>query len=156
MNTPVPKGSDIKESWYLVDATNMVPGRIASRIARRLQGKDSTQFTPYALPAVHVVIVNAGKVFLAQSKEEQPYYYHTGYTGGIRQESWLRTLEGKHPERFLTRMIKCMMPKHSPRARRIMECLHVYKESSHPHAAQNPVEWDLGNTNRKNVRTDVV
>ena len=158
MKSPVSKPSDFPESWYLVDAKDMVLGRVASRIALVLQGKANPRFVNHLMPNVHVVVVNAGKVALTgnkyDDKEEELFYYHTGYPGGIRSETYRQTLEGKHPERVMLRAIKRMLPKNSPRGRAIMRCVRVYPGAEHPHEAQERkmVRLDFAAANRKNVR----
>lgn len=158
MKSPVSKPSDFPESWYLVDGKDMVLGRIASRIALLLQGKANPRFVNHLAPNVHVVVVNARHIALTgkkyDDKEEELFYYHTGYPGGIRSETYRQTLEGKHPERVMMRAIKRMLPKNSPRARAIMRCVRVYAEADHPHSAQEQkmTKLDFGSVNRKNVR----
>lgn len=154
MKSPTTKLADMPEMWCVVDAKGAILGRIASRIALLLQGKCSPKFAPYALPNVHVVVVNAKEIALSGKKyddsEEELFYRHTGYVGGIVSETYNQTLTGKRPENVMIRAIKRMLPKHSPRARRIMECTHVYAGSDHPHQAQKPVVWDLANEHKKN------
>ena len=142
------------ELWYVVDVKEAILGRIASRIALLLQGKCTPKFAPYAFPNVHVVVVNAIDIALTGKKrhdgEEEVFYRHTGYPGGIKSETYQQTLNGKHPEDVVIRAVKRMLPKHSPRARRIMKCLHVYAHSEHPHHAQQPAVWNLADEHKKN------
>jgi large subunit ribosomal protein L13 len=156
MKSSVARQGDYKESWYFVDAKGLVLGRISSRIALLLQGKENPKFAPYIQPNVHVVIVNAEKIALTgnkrNDKEEELFYYHTGYPGGIRSETYAQTLEGKHPERVVIRAIKRMLPKRSPRARQILKCLHVYAGESHPHTGQSSLMQSVDfSANRKNA-----
>jgi len=142
------------ELWYVVDAKEAILGRIASRIALLLQGKCTPKFAPYALPNIHVVVVNADAIALTGKKlhdsEEELFYRHTGYIGGLVSETYAQTLSGKHPQDVVIRAVKRMLPKHSPRARKILNCLHVYAGPHHPHAAQKPETWALADQHIKN------
>jgi large subunit ribosomal protein L13 len=154
IKAPMQRAEDFQESWRLVDAKDMILGRIAGRIARFLQGKDDTKFAPHVFPKNYIVIINAEKIGLTgkkyDDKEEECYYYHTGHPGGIKQETYRQTLTGKRPERVILRAIKRMLPKDSPRARDIFACVKAYVGPDHPHQAQKPLPWDLAEANPKN------
>jgi|GEM_PF-1316657 len=155
MNSPMPKSNTFTEKWYIVDAKDLVLGRMAGRIAWLLQGKMDPQFANYAKPKIHVVIINAKHVGLTGKKyddsEEECFYWHTGWHGSLHRETYKQTLTGKHPERLVYRAIKRMLPKDSSRARDILQCVRVYAENEHPHQSQSPQNWDLASENRKNT-----
>lgn len=147
--------SKIQEQWYLVDAANVVLGRLASRVALLLQGKTDCYYRPQLMPKTHVIIINAEKIRLTGKKakmKEEAFYYHTGYIGGIKSETYSDTLRGAHPERVVQRAIKRMLPKHSARARfTFKKNLRVYSGPSHPHAPQAPKPLDISSANAKNT-----
>jgi large subunit ribosomal protein L13 len=142
------------ELWYVVDAKAAILGRIASRIALLLQGKCTPKFAPYAQPNIHVIVVNADSIALTGKKlhdsTEELFYRHTGYVGGLVSETYAQTLSGKRPQDVVIRAIKRMLPKHSPRARQILKCLHVYASPDHPHAAQKPQLLEIADQHPKN------
>ena len=145
------KPAEVKKAWLVVDAEGLVLGRLATLVAMRLRGKHKPQFTPHVDCGDHVVIVNAEKVRLTGNKAEQDsFYWHTGYPGGIKQRTTRERLEGKYPERVIEKAVERMITR-GPLGRRQMKNLHVYAGSEHPHAGQQPVALDVGAMNRKNL-----
>ena len=152
MKTYSAKPSEIEKKWILIDAKDMVVGRLASVIAMRLRGKHLPTFTPHMDTGDNVVVVNADKVKLTGNKLDQSkFYWHTGYPGGIKDRSQRQLLEGKFPERVLENAVRRMMPG-GPLSRQQMKNLRVYAGTEHPHEAQQPKALDVASMNSKNVR----
>lgn len=155
MKTYNAKPSDITKKWIVIDAQDLVLGRIATKAAMILRGKHKPTYTPHMDCGDHVVIINAEKVHLTGNKyENKKYFWHTGFPGGIKERSPRKLLESKFPERVLGKAIERMMPKDSPLAREQMRSLHIYAGSEHPHAGQKPEVLDLGALNRKNKKSE--
>ncbi len=147
------KPAEVENKWIVVDAKDVVVGRLASFIALRLRGKHRADFTPHTDCGDHVIVVNAEKVvFTGRKNENKRYYWHTGFPGGVKETSPRRLLEGKHPERVLEKAVERMLPKESPLARKQLAKLRVYAGADHPHAAQQPESVDFKSRNTKNVR----
>lgn len=147
------KPADVKRSWVLIDAENMVLGRLAAIVANRLRGKHKASFTPHVDCGDYVVIVNAEKIALTGNKlADKKFYWHTGFAGGIKERTMGQILSSKHPERVIIKAVERMVPR-GPLGRDVMRKLKVYAGPSHAHEAQNPVKLDLAALNRKNVRS---
>jgi len=147
------KPAEVENKWIVVDAKDVVVGRLASFIALRLRGKHRADFTPHTDCGDHVIVVNAEKVvFTGRKNENKRYYWHTGFPGGVKETSPRRLLEGKHPERVLEKAVERMLPKESPLARKQLAKLRVYAGADHPHAAQQPESVDFKSRDTKNVR----
>ena len=128
--------------WYIVDATNMPLGRLASQVAAVLRGKNKPEFTPNQLCGDHVIIINTDKVVLTGNKLEDKYYrYHTGYVGGLKTFTFEKKIQ-RHPDAPLMLAIKGMLPK-GPLGRAILKNVKIYAGTEHPHAAQKPEAWTL-------------
>ena len=137
MKTYVAKEHEVEKKWYLVDAQDMILGRLATQIAMRLRGKHKPIFTPHADTGDFVVVINAEKVSLTGNKwDNKMYYRHTGYLGGLKQISARKLIE-KKPDQVLYMAVKRMLPKNSL-GRRQLKKLKIYAGSEHPHVAQNP------------------
>jgi large subunit ribosomal protein L13 len=146
------KPADVQKKWVLIDAENLVVGRLASLIAMRLRGKHLPTFTPNVDDGDHVIVVNAEKVaFTGRKRVQQTYYWHTGYPGGIKSRTADKILEGRFPERVLYKAVERMMPKESPLARKQMTHLHIYAGPEHKHEAQQPEKLDIAALNPKNT-----
>ena len=142
----------IEKKWILLDAEDVVLGRLAAFAASRLRGKHKPAFTPHMDDGDNVIIINAGKVKLTGYKrEDKIYYWHTGYPGGIKQRTAREILEGDHPTRVVEKAIERMIPK-GPLGRQQLRNLRVYAGSDHPHSAQEPTVFDVGAMNPKNKR----
>ncbi len=137
MSTYFPKEGEIARKWYVVDATNQPLGRLATRVARILSGKDSPRYTPFIDTGDHVIVINADKVKLTGLKADSKVYRHyTGFPGGLRQEEFTKRLARK-PELIVEEAIRGMLPK-TKLGRAMSKKLNVYKGDQHPHQAQKP------------------
>ncbi len=135
--TSVASRGEIRQEWWVVDATNKVLGRLATRVARVLSGKHRPGYLPYRDTGDFVVVTNADKVLLTGRKtEEKIYRRHTGYPGGLKSVR-ARELSAKYPERLIEEAVRGMLPK-SRLGRRQFKKLKVYRGPSHPHEAQKP------------------
>jgi large subunit ribosomal protein L13 len=153
MKTYTAKPADIDKTWIIIDAEGIVLGRLASVIAMRLRGKHKATFTPHMDMGDNVIVINAGLVQLTGNKRDGKIYYrHTGYPGGIKQRTAREILEGKFPERVLTKAVQRMLPG-GPLSRRQMTNLRIYAAAEHPHEAQSPDVLDVASMNSKNTRS---
>ncbi len=141
MKSYVAKPHELVRKWYVVDATDMSVGRLASQVAKILRGKHKPIFTPHVDTGDFVIVINAAKAKLTGNKAEEPIYWHTMYPGGIRQITRGKMFETK-PERSIERAVKGMIP-HNKLGAQIMTKLKVYAGAEHPHEAQQPVKLDL-------------
>jgi large subunit ribosomal protein L13 len=136
------KPGEVESKWYIVDATDMVLGRLASQVASILRGKNKPEYTPNVLCGDHVIVVNCEKVRLTGKKLEQKYYrYHTGYVGGLKEVQYKKLMNEK-PDFAVLKAVKGMLPKNSL-GRDMLTNLRVYVGSEHNHQAQCPVELKL-------------
>lgn len=127
----------VRRTWYLVDATDKTLGRLASRIAQILRGKNKPEFTPHVDTGDFVVVINARKVRVTGNKaKDKIYYHHSGYPGGLKEITFEKLL-AKAPEQILRRAVKGMIAK-GPLGNAILSKLKVYADADHPHAAQQP------------------
>ena len=137
MKTFMASPATIDRKWYVVDATDMVLGRLASEVAKVLRGKNKAIFTPHMDCGDYVIIINADKVKVTGKKMDQKiYYHHSDYVGGMK-ETTLREMLAKKPEQVVELAVKGMLPK-GPLGRQMYTKLHVYAGSEHAHAAQKP------------------
>ena len=137
MSTYFPKEGEIARKWFVVDADGQTLGRLATRVARILSGKENPRYTPFIDTGDHVVVINAGKVRLTGLKSEKKVYRHyTGFPGGLREEEFTKRFQRK-PESVVQDAIEGMLPK-SKMGRAMAKKLKVYKGDKHPHAAQKP------------------
>ena len=133
------KPEDVERKWYVVDATDLVLGRLASQVAAVLRGKNKPTFTPNVDTGDHVIIVNCAKVRLTGKKLEQKMYrYHTGYIGGLKETQYKKLMAEK-PEFAVFNAVKGMLPKNSL-GRKMIKKLRVYAGPEHNQQAQQPVE----------------
>jgi large subunit ribosomal protein L13 len=144
---------DVKKKWVVIDAKDLVLGRLASLIANRLRGKHKASYTPHVDCGDYIIVVNAEKVHLTGNKLlDKKFYWHTGYPGGIKERSIGQILKGKHPERVIKKAVERMVPR-GPLGRTIMSNLKIYAGLDHPHVAQNPEVLNVVEMNRKNIRS---
>ena len=154
MSTYTAKPSDIEKKWILIDAENLVVGRLASIVAMRLRGKHKPTFTPHMDMGDNVIVINAGKVKLTGRKlDQRKFFWHTGYPGGIKDRTQRQLLTGAHPERVVENAVRRMLPR-GPLGRQQLRNLRVYAGDKHPHEAQAPVKLDVASMNSKNVRAN--
>lgn len=153
MNTYSAKQSEVVRGWFLIDAEEVVLGRLASIVSLRLRGKHKTTYTPHIDCGDNIIVVNADKVKLTGNKRaDKTYYWHTGYPGGIKSRTAGKILEGKHPERVVIKAVERMISR-NPLGRQQMRKLHVYAGTEHPHDAQKPEVLDIAAMNPKNKRS---
>ncbi|MFI6522398.1 50S ribosomal protein L13 [Spirillospora sp. NPDC050679] len=142
MRTYTPKPADVQRQWYVIDATDVVLGRLASQVAQLLRGKHKAIYAPHLDTGDFVVIINADKVALSGNKLEQKRAYrHSGYPGGLRSVAY-GDLMAKNPERAVEKAIKGMLPKNSL-GRQMFGKVKVYAGPEHPHQAQKPVPFEI-------------
>lgn len=142
VRTYTPKPGEIERRWHVIDATDVVLGRLASQAAVLLRGKHKPTFAPHLDTGDFVVIINADKVALTGSKREQKKAYrHSGYPGGLRAVGYTELLE-KNPERAVEKAVRGMLPKNTL-GRAQLSKLKVYRGDSHPHAAQQPQPFEI-------------
>ena len=135
--TTLAKQGEANRDWVLIDAGGQVLGRMATRIADILRGKNKVIFTPHQDTGDFVVVINAKAVRLTGKKRtDKVYYHHTGYIGGIKETTAGKLLES-HPERLIEKAVHGMLPKNRL-SRHLLRKLHVYAGAEHPHAAQKP------------------
>lgn len=135
-----PKAADVKHDWLIIDATDVVLGRLASHAAALLRGKHKTTFAPHMDMGDYVIVVNAAKVVLTHDKaNKKRAFRHSGYPGGIRSVSYADLLENR-PERAVEIAIRGMLPKNSL-GRDQLKKLKVYAGAEHPHSAQQPTPY---------------
>ena len=136
------KGHEVERKWLVVDAEGKTLGRLSSEVAAILRGKNKPTFTPHVDTGDHVIIINAEKIHLTGNKlKGKIYYRHTMHPGGLRQRTALE-MRTNYPTKMLELAIKGMLPKNSL-GRQIFRKLHVYAGAEHPHAAQQPVAYEL-------------
>jgi large subunit ribosomal protein L13 len=132
----------VQRQWYVIDATDVVLGRLASQVATVLRGKHKPIYAPHLDTGDFVIIVNADKVALSGKKREQKRAYrHSGYPGGLRSMAYGDLLD-KHPERAVEKAIKGMLPKNTL-GRKMFSKVKVYAGPTHPHQAQSPVPFEI-------------
>lgn len=142
MPTYTPKAGDTTRSWYVIDATDVVLGRLAVAAATLLRGKHKPTFAPHIDTGDHVVIINASKVVLTSGKAaNKGVYRYSGYPGGLKTETYQNLLERDAAE-AIRRSVRGMLP-HGPLGRQQIKKLKVYTGAEHPHGAQNPVTLEL-------------
>ena len=144
------KNSEIQSHWYEIDAKNAVVGRLATIISKIIRGKNKNTFTPHMDDGDYVVVKNIEQIkFTGKKFKEKIYYKHTGYPGGIKENTPERLYE-KKPGEVLKLAVKRMLPD-GPLAEKQLTKLKIYSGSEHPHSAQNPKIIDLSELNNKNL-----
>ncbi len=155
MKTYSAKPSEITKKWHVIDAKDLVLGRLASAVANILRGKHKPTFTPHMDCGDYVVIVNAEHVCLtgkkANPKDGKIYYRHTGFPGGIKDTTAGKMLQGKHPERVIKLAVQRMITRNVLGSKQLGN-LYVYAGDQHPHQGQQPVSYDFASKNIKNKK----
>ena len=137
-----PKAADVQRQWHVIDASDVVLGRLASHVAILLRGKHKPIFAPHLDTGDFVIVVNAAKVALTGNKlADKRRYRHSGYPGGIRSNTYEELL-AKHPERLVEGAVRGMLPKNTL-GRSMLRKLKVYAGPDHPHRAQQPVPFEI-------------
>ena len=152
MKTFSAKPAEIEKKWILIDAEDVVLGRLAAKVAMILRGKDKPIFTPNQDCGDAVIVINADKVKLTGNKRDSKnYYWHTGHPGGIKHRTAAQILDGRFPERVVQKAIERMLPG-GPLSRQQLKSLRVYAGAEHGHEAQKPEVLDFKSLNAKNAR----
>jgi large subunit ribosomal protein L13 len=142
VRTYSPKPGDVQRQWHVIDATDVVLGRLATQAATLLRGKHKPMYAPHVDTGDFVIIINADKVHLSGNKRTQKMAYrHSGYPGGLRSIRYDELLD-KHPEKAVEKAIRGMLPKNTL-GRQMLSKLKVYSGPQHPHAAQQPVAFEI-------------
>ena len=143
-----PKAADVQRQWHVIDASDVVLGRLASQAATLLRGKHKPIFAPHVDTGDFVIIVNAAKVALTGNKlADKKAYRHSGYPGGLRAVAYSELME-KNPERAVTKAVRGMLPKNSL-GRQMLRKLKVYAGPEHPHQAQKPVAFEIAQVSQQ-------
>ncbi|MGC0372169.1 MAG: hypothetical protein DGJ47_000875 [Rickettsiaceae bacterium] len=155
MKTYSAKPSDINKKWWIIDAKDLVLGRLSSQVALLLRGKHKASFTPHIDCGDYVIITNAKHVHMSGNKANHKngkfYYRHTGFPGGIKETTAGKILQGKYPERVVQLAIKRMVSRNKMGNKQFGN-LYVYADDQHPHEAQKPEVFDVANKNSKNKK----
>lgn len=142
MRTFSPKAADITRAWHVIDATDVVLGRLASQAAQLLRGKHKAIYAPHVDTGDFVVIINADKVAVSGNKREgKKLYRHSGYPGGLREQTVGQLLDSR-PEKLVEKAVTGMLP-HGSLGRQMARKLKVYAGPAHPHAAQQPQPFEI-------------
>ncbi len=142
MSTFLQKKENIERKWYVIDATGLPLGRVATKVATILRGKHKPTYTPYVDCGDYVIVINANKVVLTGNKlNDKMYYNHSGYPGGLRERN-AKTMINNYPEEMMERAIKGMLP-HNRLGRAMGKKLFVYRDGNHKHTAQQPIELKI-------------
>ena len=142
MKTKSYKNTDLDKKWLLLDARDETLGRLSSKIASILMGKNKAQYTPHNDLGDYVVVVNAKKIRVTGNKDiQKKYYKHTGYPGGLKSSTFSEIIE-KNPENLILKAVKGMLPKNKLSSSMISK-LKVYEGDNHPHAGQNPIKIEI-------------
>ncbi len=141
MKTYSQKKENVERNWFVVDATDRILGRVATKIADRIRGKDKPTFTPHTDGGDYVIVVNAEKIKVTGSKfDKKMYYRHSLYPGGLKSQSF-KELNEKNPERIIEEAVKGMLPKNKL-GKSIIKKLKVFQGPNHSHESQKPIEWN--------------
>ena len=141
MKTFTPKPADLTHDWYIVDATDVVLGRLATHVATLLRGKNKPTFAPHADSGNHVIVINASKIALTGNKMGKELYSHSGRPGGLRRDSYAELMQNK-PERIIMAAVKGMTPKN--RLSKVqLDRLHIFAGEEHPHTPQKPQTFEI-------------
>ena len=141
MKTYSLKKDGVQRNWFVVDVTDRVLGRVATKIADRIRGKDKPTFTPYTDGGDYVIVINAEKIKVTGSKfNNKMYYRHSLYPGGLKSQSF-KELNQKNPERVIEEAVKGMLPKNKL-GKSIIKKLKVFQGPNHDHESQQPAEWN--------------
>ena len=141
MKTYSLKKEEVTRSWFVLDASDKVLGRLATKIAERIRGKDKPSFSPHTDGGDYVIVVNAEKIKVTGSKStDKKYYTHSLYPGGLKTRTF-KDLNEKNPEKIIENAVKGMLPKNKLR-KEIIKKLKVFKGPDHDHESQKPINWN--------------
>ncbi len=147
MKTFTPKPADLTHDWYVIDATDVVLGRLATQAAILLRGKNKPTYAPHADSGNHVIIINADKIALTGNKMGKELYSHSGRPGGLRRDSYAELLE-KNPERIIKNAVKGMLPKNRL-AKVQLDRLHIVRGAEHPYAGMKPQVFEIAQVSQQ-------
>ena len=147
MKTFTPKPADLTHDWYVIDATDVVLGRLSTQAATLLRGKNKPTYAPHADSGNHVIIINADKIALTGNKMGKELYSHSGRPGGLRRDSYAELLE-KNPERIIKSAIKGMLPKNRL-AKVQLDRLHIVRGAEHPYAGMKPQVFEIAQVSQQ-------
>ena len=141
MKTYTLKKEEVQRNWFVLDATDRVLGRVATKIADKIRGKDKPTFTPHTDGGDYVIVINAEKIKVTGSKfNNKIYYRHSLYPGGLKSQTF-KELNEKNPERIIEEAVKGMLPKNKL-GKSIIKKLKVFQGPNHDHESQQPTEWN--------------
>ena len=147
MKTFTPKPADLTHDWYVIDATDVVLGRLATQAAILLRGKNKPTYAPHADSGNHVIIINADKIALTGNKMGKELYSHSGRPGGLRRDSYAELIE-KNPERIIKNAVKGMLPKNRL-AKVQLDRLHIVRGAEHPYAGMKPQVFEIAQVSQQ-------
>lgn len=147
MKTFTPKPADLTHDWYVIDATDVVLGRLATQAATLLRGKNKPTYAPHADSGNHVIILNADKIALTGNKLGKELYMHSGRPGGLRRDSYAQLLK-TNPERIIKSAIKGMLPKNRL-AKVQLDRLHIVRGAEHPYAGMKPQVFEIAQVSQQ-------
>lgn len=154
MKTFTANPKEVERKWYIIDATDLILGRMAVVAADYLRGKHKPIFTPNEDCGDYIIIINADKVHLTGNKyENKKYIHHTDFPGGLKETTARKIIEGKNPERVVEQAVRKMITRNAL-GRKVMTKLFVYAGSEHPHSAQKPEVLDVKSMSIKNSKRD--
>ena len=141
MKTYTLKKEEVERNWFVLDVKDKILGRIATKIADRIRGKDKPTFTPHTDGGDYVIVINSEKIKVTGSKfDTKKYYHHSLYPGGLKTQTY-KELNNKNPEKIIFNAVKGMLPKNKL-GKSIIKKLKVFKGPSHDHDSQKPIEWN--------------
>lgn len=141
MKTFALKKENVERQWFVIDASDKILGRVATKIADRIRGKDKPTFTPHTDGGDYVVVINAEKIKVTGEKfNDKKYYTHSLYPGGLKTKTF-REMNEKHPERIIEEAVKGMLPKNKL-GKSMIKKLKVFSGPDHDHESQQPIEWN--------------
>lgn len=142
VSTYMAKPANVERTWYVIDATDLVVGRLASQVANMLRGKHKPTYTPHVDTGDYIIVVNTDKmVFTGKKLDQKIYYRHSGYPGGLKETTARRMMQTKSNE-VLYHAVRGMLPK-GPLGNKMIKKLHIYTGAEHEHAAQKPVAFEM-------------
>ncbi|OZG61664.1 50S ribosomal protein L13 [Bifidobacterium myosotis] len=147
VKTFTPKPADLTHDWYIVDATDVVLGRLATQVSTLLRGKNKPTYAPHADLGDYVIVINADKIALTGNKMGKELYVHSGRPGGLRRDSYAELLE-KNPERIIKTAVKGMLPKNRL-AKVQLDRLRVFRGAEHPHTPQQPKVFEIAQVSQQ-------
>lgn len=142
MSTYMAKPANVERNWYVIDATDLVVGRLATQVAMMLRGKHKPTYTPHVDTGDYIIVVNTDKmVFTGKKLDQKIFYHHTGYPGGLKEATARRMMQTKSDE-VLYHAVRGMLPK-GPLGNKMIKKLHIYTGAEHEQAAQKPVAFEI-------------